>query len=264
VVLLYNRSTYENDAMKIALVVNLVVGDLDKNLTNILSKSHEAVNEGAEIILFPEAALTGLINNDDPEHDSLIAQTIPGSFSLELSSFCSSYKIYIGIGILEREGNKIFDSAILIDPKGDTILKYKRIDSHWHGAKADSQVYCEGVSLEKRETEFGALSFLLCGDLFNNDVVEMTKSIKPDYVLAPFARCFDDFSIDQERWDREEKYEYVKRVKNIGITSCMTNYFADKSLNGGSFGGALVVSKDGFIIDELPLGKEGILVVDIE
>jgi hypothetical protein len=82
-------------------------------------------------------------------------------------------------------------------------------------------------------------------------------------LLFPFARCFPDGSYDQNRWDVEEKPLYVERVKLAGITALMTNYLSEVSLDGGSFGGAMVVSGDGAVVDSFPLGKVGMLLVDL-
>ena len=43
----------------------------------------------------------------------------------------------------------------------------------------------------------------------------------------------------------------------------MVNYLADPDLNGGSFGGAAVVSGDGSIMAQYPLGRTGMLLVDL-
>jgi len=52
--------------MKAALIVNRVLYGINTNLEEILSLANKASDAGADIILFPEAALTGLINKDVP------------------------------------------------------------------------------------------------------------------------------------------------------------------------------------------------------
>jgi len=56
---------------------------------------------------------------------------------------------------------------------------------------------------------------------------------------------------------------YVQRTKLTGSTGLMTNYLADKNLHGGGFGGAMVVSSDGSVLGSFPLGKVGILSIDL-
>ena len=44
----------------------------------------------------------------------------------------------------------------------------------------------------------------------------------------------------------------------------MTNYVADTDIEGGAFGGAMVVRPDGFVIDSLPVDKSGILYIELQ
>jgi len=52
--------------MKVALAVNHVTPNIDKNMSEILQMIDDAAEAKADLILFPEAAPTGLINNDTP------------------------------------------------------------------------------------------------------------------------------------------------------------------------------------------------------
>ena len=169
----------------------------------------------------------------------------------------------MGIGLLEREVDRLFDSAVLFDPTGEIILKYRRIDPHWHGKNADPSVYLQGKTLSVVRTELGTFLFLICGDLFDDSLVQRVKDLDTDWLLFPFARNFDDNSYDQERWDREAKNEYIEQVKLVGVTTLMVNHLAGKSMFGATFGGAMVVRPSGAVVKSFPLGKPGILFVDL-
>jgi len=247
--------------MKATLVVVRVTENIETNFRHIVEAIHECPDD-TDLVLFPEAAITGLINNDDLLHDLPLGLSIPGEFTHTLSEIAKRKKIHIGIGILEREGKKLYDSAILITPVGDIALKYRRMTSGWHGKKADPRVYCKGNELKKARTTLGTFAFLICGDLFSEKLITQVQGLQPDWILFPFARCFEDGVYDQKRWD-EEKLEYIERVKLAGSTTLMVNYLADEKLDGGSFGGAMVVSPTGEIIAEMPIGKEGMLHCEI-
>jgi len=77
------------------------------------------------------------------------------------------------------------------------------------------------------------------------------------------VRCFGDGEWDQRRWDEEERAAYIERVRMVGVTTLMVNYLADKELEGGAFGGAMVVSGAGELLASWPLGKPGMLLVDV-
>ena len=248
--------------MKAALAVHTVSGDVEANFRAIEQMTGEAAD--ADLVLFPEAAVTGLNNTGDPVHDLPLGQAIPGAVTERLGAQARARGIWLAIGLLERDGDRLYDSAILVDPTGKIRLKYRRIQPQWHGRNADPNVYCQGSDLGKVDTPLGSFAFLLCGDLFDDGIVDRVRELSPDWLLFPFARCFSDGSHDQERWDTEELPEYLARVKRVGTTTLMANYLAHEDLGGGrSFGGAFVVSGDGTLIDSLPLGRSGLLSVEL-
>ncbi len=249
--------------MKVALAVNQICEDINSNLKTIKKMIGEATDHNCDLILFPEAAITGLINNDNPEHDLSLGELISGDITNQLCEIAIKNSINIVIGMLEREEKKLYDTAIFITSDGKISLKYRRISSGWHGEKADPNIYCQGHTIQILETKFGKFAILICGDLFDEKIIKKVKILKPNYILFLMARNFEDNSYDQERWDKEEKNEYVKQMKKIGAATFMVNYFDNGSLNDFSFGGAMAVSKAGNIISELPLGREGILFVEL-
>ncbi|MCK4445532.1 MAG: carbon-nitrogen hydrolase family protein [Candidatus Marinimicrobia bacterium] len=249
--------------MKVALVVNRVTADIDANIESIVDIAYECADTGVDLIVYPEAAITGLINNDDSTHDLQLGQPIPGPVTNTLAKITQEHSIYLAIGVLERESNKLYDTAILLDPSGEIVLKYRRINPQWHGKQADPNVYCQGKELKKIKTALGTFMFLICGDLFEDNLVSQVRKLQPDWLLFPFSRCFADGTYDQARWDREEKPEYIKRVNLAETTTFIVNYIADKEIEGGSFGGAMVVLRTGKVIANLPIGMNGVLYVDL-
>ena len=105
--------------MKVALAVIRVLPDRDANLAAILSMASEAADAGADLVVFPEAALTGLINNDDPIHDLPLGEPIPGPVTDVLGGLAQERCIWLAIGLLEREGGSLYDSAVLFRPDGE-------------------------------------------------------------------------------------------------------------------------------------------------
>jgi N-carbamoylputrescine amidase len=282
--------------MKAALAVNPVSWDEDRhaaNMVDIMVMMQNAAKAGADLVLFPEAALTGLINNDRPSHDlGLGIAEQDGEVSM-LSDLARKLRLYAGIGLLEREGRRLYDSAFLFAPDGSIALKYRRITRGWHGKKAAARVYGAGRNVSKVKTPLGSFTFLICGDMFDERLVRFVRELKPDWLLVPFARCFEDGSCDQQRWTNEELPAYVEQVRRIGVSTLMTNYLwrsnrneliipadaklepapafrrdrehasrADRKLDS-AFGGAAVIAGDGRVLASLPLGRTGLLLADL-
>ena len=124
-------------------------------------------------------AVTGMVNNDDPTHDLPLGESIPGPLSNELSKIAVERDLWIGIGVLERDGRRLYDTAILISPQGQIKMKYRRCQPHWHGKHADSSVYCQGTQIFKAETDFGSVVFLICGNLWDEGIRMRVKDCIP-------------------------------------------------------------------------------------
>ncbi len=250
--------------MNVALLVNQVGPDPTVNLARIVAMVYQACDQGARLIVLPEAAHTGLVNCDDPMYDLPQGQPVPGPLTKALGRLCLRCAVWLECGVLEREDDRLYDTALLIASDGQIHLKYRRIQPHWHGRTADPLVYGQGEQIPVTETPFGRIACLICGDLFDDSVVSRVYTIKPDWLLWPNARCFSDGSHDQMRWDRDEMPIIRERVALAGCTTLMTNYLAGLEVNGGGFGGAEVIAGDGRRLAHYPLGTPGMLVVEMD
>jgi len=250
--------------MKIGLGILEVTKDKTKNVTQMINMVRQAAEFGADLVLCGEAAPTGLINSDDPMKYIKLGEPIPGPTAFLLSQAAKEGNIYVATGIFEKGGNSLYDSSVLIDPYGQIVLKYRRISPGWHGPNANPFFYRHGESISKVDTPLGSFAFLICGDLFDDYLTEQVKSLKVDWLLFPFARCFDDGSYDQERWDEEEKPKYVESALKTGASCIMVNYLSSEDLrDGNSFGGGMIVGRDGRILKEVPLGKSGLFLAQV-
>jgi predicted amidohydrolase len=252
--------------MQAALAVHRVVADSAANMTSIMRLTEEAADKGAGLVVFSETALTGFVGNDDPAHDRLLAQPIPGPVTTQLGTLSRESGMWIAIGLYERQQaaagkDRLYDSAILIGPDGKIRLHYRRITPKWHGG--DPRVYSQGTALPMASTTFGTVAFLLCGDLFDDALLQRLHHLEPNWLLFPFARSYDSEVADADQWEREERLIYARRAARAGVGALMVNYLAEPDTSHGCFGGAMAVAPDGTIISDLQPGHEGILLVNL-
>lgn len=238
--------------------------DPPANKDRILTFIGEASAAGAGLVLFPETATTGLVNDDNPEHDYSLAEPIPNPFLAGVAQVARTAGLHVGLGLLERDGCAIYDSFVLFSNQGELVVHYRRIDPGWHGKNADPAVYREGTEIVTYDhPQFGRISALLCGDLFDDDLARKVRDERVGLLLFPFAREFADDPLDQERWEGEELPSYVAQIRKAGALTLMVNYVGPPELDDFSFGGAWVVDKGGAVRASLPLGREGILLHDL-
>ncbi len=101
------------------------LGEIDKNLEKISKLISEAAENNAELVVLPELANTGY--NLSPKEAEKFSEIIPeGVYSQLLMKLAEEYGLYIASGIAERDDENIYNSAILVGPKG-YIGTYRKI-----------------------------------------------------------------------------------------------------------------------------------------
>jgi N-carbamoylputrescine amidase len=246
----------DNAHNKVALVSLLVTSDIERNFSAMTDAVERAYAEECQLVCFPECALTGLIDAEDYESDIKLAVEIPGNTTDEIGLLARTHNLHIAIGILERDHERIYDTAVLFDNKGEIILKYRRINPRWHSPNAPKNLYMEGTTFDTASTSLGEIAFAICGDMFDDTVVAKIQRARADYLVVPLARSFADYT--QTWWEKEEKWAYVQQITKIGITSFLVNSFESQA-KWPSFGGSMVVSSDGRIIAETEIGEPSFL-----
>lgn len=132
-----------------------------KNLANCLQRLEEAANHGAKLIAFPELTLSGYIFESREEALS-IAETVPGPSIKQVMQSCASLGVYAVVGLVEKEGDKIYNTAVLIGPKG-IISKYRK--THLPVCGVDRFVDRGDIPYQVLDTSVGKLGIQICYDV---------------------------------------------------------------------------------------------------
>lgn len=116
-------------------VVNFetVWGDKAANLKSIENYCKEAGEKGVNLLVFPETALTGYLNEAEKERPekmhTLAAETIPGPSTEIIAAYAKQYNMYIVVGMAEKDPEdaaKVYNSAAIIYPDG-RMDSYRKI-----------------------------------------------------------------------------------------------------------------------------------------
>ncbi|MBR0799605.1 amidohydrolase [Bradyrhizobium jicamae] len=129
------------------------VDDADLNLKTIESYSRKAKDEGVELIVFPELAVTGLA---DP---AMSAQPIPGPATEVLCKIAGELGLYLVCGLAERAGDLLYNSACLIAPDGKISVYHKT-----HLATEDKSWATAGEGWTVADTPIGRIGLMIGHD----------------------------------------------------------------------------------------------------
>jgi predicted amidohydrolase len=169
--------------VRLAVCQILVIdSDREGNFRRIEYALDKAEAEHADIALFPESSILGWEN---PEAHKL-AEPIPGKDSDRIAALAKRHRIMIAIGLDEKDGDKLYDSAILVDKSGKLLWKHRKINVL---PKLMTPPYSEGrpEDIGVVDTEFGRIAVLICADTFKDPYIEQVKALKPDLLLVPYG-----------------------------------------------------------------------------
>ncbi len=95
-----------------------------KNLERMTSFLAQTVSAGAALTIFPECALTGYCF-DSLEEARKCAQPLDGRAVSAMSNCCAELGTHVVFGMLEADGDKVFNACVLIGPNG-LVGRYRK------------------------------------------------------------------------------------------------------------------------------------------
>jgi predicted amidohydrolase len=93
------------------------LADKPANLATIAERLQQAAAAGARLVVFPECAVTGYCF-ESKEEAWPHAETLPGPSTERLAAQCKALGVWAVVGLLERDGDRLFNACALIGPEG--------------------------------------------------------------------------------------------------------------------------------------------------
>ncbi len=149
------------DKVKIAAVqIDPKIMENKANLDKILLKARNAAKNGADLIVFPECALTGYVFTSREEAIPFM-ETVPGPSTEKLVACCQELGVHVIVGLLEIDADKCFNAAVLIGPQG-LIGNYRK--NHLPFLGIDRFLNPGDKSFQVYNTPIGNIGIHICYD----------------------------------------------------------------------------------------------------
>jgi predicted amidohydrolase len=104
--------------MKAAAVqMDVKILAMEHNLDQILSRLEQAAGAGAKLAVFPECALSGYCFVSRKEA-APVAEEVPGPSTEKILVAAQALDCTVVVGLLERAGDQIYNSAAVVTPQG--------------------------------------------------------------------------------------------------------------------------------------------------
>jgi predicted amidohydrolase len=265
--LAYSQEANEiKESFKLALCqMNVVGGDRPANLAHAGEMIASAAANGAQVVLLPEAMDLGWT---DPSALTE-AEPVPGGITFTyLADKARKHRVYICSGLIEKAGENVFNSAVIINPEGELILLHRKLNELDIG----HPYYALGDRLNVCETEYGTFGLMICADASTGDhVIPMALAyMGADVILSPSSwAVLPDHDNYKEPYGGmwKEAYKPVAKDFRVWIASCSNVGW----LTGGPWKGwkgigcSMVIGPGGSDMLHAPYGEDAdtILYVDI-
>ena len=253
--------------MRIALAQMYVKpGDAPANLRRARGMVERAAAGGADVVVLPEAMDCGWTHPAARD----LASPVPGGDTFEdLAAAARAHRVYVCSGLVERDGDCLYNAAVLIDPEGKLLLHHRKLNELDIG----HDLYAQGDRLGVARTPLGTFGLMVCADGFaSGHVVSRTLALMgADVILSPSA-----WAVPAGHDNAAEPYGkvwrdcYVPVAKEQGVwvvgVSNVGPITAGPWAGRKCIGCSMVVGPGGEEVLQGPYGEdaEAVLFVDIE
>jgi len=165
-----DREKLPGRPVKVAEICIGFGGEHDVKLKLALEHLHTAGKKGVDIACLPEE-----FAGTDPE-------PVPGPTTKAVAKLARKYHMYVICPLREQAGDEQYNTAVLIDRKGEVAGYYRKVFVFWG----------EGLHLSREgvkafDTDFGRISILTCFDLNFAELWRQCDALDVDIVFWPSA-----------------------------------------------------------------------------
>lgn len=234
-----------------------VLGDTGKNQVRALEMIDDAEAQGADLVVFPELALTGLTVEDFAYE---AAVTLDSELLAPFKA--RSEEISIAIGFLELGGpGEIFNSVAYYE-RGELVHVHRKLYLTTYGDLSEGKVLTPGDRFDSFPTRFGPMAIVICEDAWHVPLPYLAAMSGAQILLTCVASPRGNTSAS---CPSEVLWRTVNR--STAVTLKLVTVFANRvgPEDPHSFwGGSHVINTDGQMLLDLEHDDEVVAIADID
>jgi NAD+ synthase (glutamine-hydrolysing) len=239
--------------MRLALAqINTTVGDLDGNRDLILDRLEEAKAAGADLVLFPELAVTGY-----PPEDLLLRPGFVRAAEESLAAIARATH-----GIVALVGVPYFDrdlfNACAICAAGEVKALYRKRFLPNYGVFDEDRYFAPARDLLLLEHGGTLIGPTICEDMWQPGPPATDLALAGAQLLTNISAS--PFHVGRDR-EREEMFATRARDNSCFVAFCNSVGGQDELIFDGH---SLVLDEEGHVLARAPGFEEALLVVDID
>src|SRR3954471_10804301 len=239
--------------MRLALAqINPVVGDLDGNRSLILERLEDAKSAGADLVLFPELAVTGY-----PPEDLLLRPGFVRAAERSLEEIARAAR-----GIVAVVGSPYFErdlynvAAVCAGGEVKALVKKRFLPNY--GVFDEFRYFAPGSDLVLFEHGDTLIGVTVCEDMWQPGPPATDLALAGAQLLVNISAS--PFHLLRDR-EREEMFRTRARDNSVYVAFCNTVGGQDELIFDGH---SLVIDDEGKVLARAPGFEEALLVVDVD
>jgi predicted amidohydrolase len=151
-----------------------------ENLVQFSKLIDEAASQKADIVCLPEAITLVGTGKDYIS----VSEPVPGPTTEFLGKIAKKHKLYIVAGILEKTGDTVFNTAVLLDRNGNFVGKYRKVSLPQE--EIDGGI-TPGNSFRVFDTDFGKIGLMICWDVTFPEAARALAQQGAEIIFLPLA-----------------------------------------------------------------------------
>jgi len=241
--------------------IDTVLGNVDANLEKHLSRIDEAVQEKADLVIFPELSLTGYALQDLTSAVARPASAEDPTFKVLLEA---SRSVDILAGFVQLDSrNRFYNSAAYLS-RGEFLHVHQKAYLPTYGLFDESRFFAWGDVIRAFDTPLGRLGVLICEDFWHASPPYLLWLDGADLLLfmsaSPGRGLDTQEALESARW-----VEHVAQAYASLFTTFVTNVGRVGFEDGlGFWGGSVVFDPHGELVARGPYHEESLFVAELD
>jgi predicted amidohydrolase len=232
-----------------------------ENLARAAEMIERAAAEGCRVVVLPECLDFGW--TDPSARDG--AQAIPGQHSELLARAARESRLWVTAGLVERDGDNLYNTAVLISPDGEIVLKHRKINE----LALAHDLYSLGTGVAVADTELGRVGLAICADNYPDspEIGGALGRMGCRLLLSPCAWAVDaDHDNEAKPYGKLWREAFAPLTMRFAMTvvavSCIGPITAGPWQGRKCVGCSLAYGPGGVELVQGPADEEALLVVE--
>jgi len=199
--------------MKVAIAqIPIRMGNKRENVKNTIKALEEAGDMGSDLCILPECCISGWLSPKARAH----AESLSGETISKWRTFSKRFSMNMVAGFEELFQGKVYNSAILMDRKGEIVSVHRKINE----LDLARCIYSCGTSLNLTQIDGVPVGVNICADNWTSDAAAVLFSMGAKVLISPCAWAVErGKEIENLNWIRSRYRAVIRKAPLFVLTA---------------------------------------------